>query len=311
MINGAWVYLVQGAGLLILAALCYVSRPDVRRWQLTLGVALTPLGPLGELYFLQDYWHAPFVLPFTFGGHPFGGVGDLLFGFAMGGYSGVAVAVIANRMLLPISRCLGNSPSRRSSWRERALLTGALALLVGGGTFFLYTILQVPSIIANSVALLAAATVLVTYRRDLWWYSLLSALLSAMTLILVDGLVSLLAPNYLALYWFPYGSASWLSLLILGRVPLTEAIFAGAFGMAIGPLYPVLANAVLVKRSLPSTGGPLATSLLRTRPDADGNQQRACSDQPLVEIQHHTSAPTSTRQRPIATVEATNDANDS
>jgi hypothetical protein len=96
--------------------------------------------------------------------------------------------------------------------------------------------------------LLATAAVLVTYRRDLWWYALLSALLSAVTLILVDGLVSLLAPTYLALYWYPYDSANWLSLLVLGRVPVTEAIFAAAFGMAIGPLYPTLANAVLVHR---------------------------------------------------------------
>ncbi len=63
MVNGAWVYLVQGAGLLIFSLFCYVSRPDVRRWQLTLSLALTPLGPLGELFFLQDYWHAPFVPP--------------------------------------------------------------------------------------------------------------------------------------------------------------------------------------------------------------------------------------------------------
>jgi len=252
----AWVYLLQGAVLALLALACWFLRPDLRRWQLTVGLALMPVGPVGELYFLQDYWHAPFILPFHIAGRPLGGIGDLVFGLAMGGIAAIGAAVVSGRTLaagvdqLPtLPTGSARTPSlRHSSVWERAGIVLALLLVVGGGTYMLFTFLHLPSIIANAVMLLAAAMILNTYRRDLWRYVLLSAAVSAATLVVVDGVVSFLDPTYLAHYWYPFGSSSWLSLLILGRVPLTEAIFAAAFGAAVGPLYPTLVNRVLVKR---------------------------------------------------------------
>ena len=253
----AWVYLLQGACLTLIALVCWFLRPDLRRWQLTVGLALMPLGPAGELYFLQDYWHAPFVLPFTVAGRPLGGIGDLVFGLAMGSIAAIGAAVVSGRTLvagaeqLPIPPT-GPAPSlRRSSVWERAGIVLALLLVVGGGTYVLFTFLHLPSTIANSITLLVAAMILYIYRRDLWWYVLLSAAVSAATLVAVDAVVSFLDPTYLVHYWFPFGSSSWLSLLILGRVPLTEGIFAVAFGAAVGPLYPTLVNRVLVKRHAP------------------------------------------------------------
>jgi len=268
----AWVYLLQGACLALIALVCWFLRPDLRRWQLTVGLALMPLGPAGELYFLQDYWHAPFVLPFIVAGRPLGGIGDLVFGLAMGSIAAIGAAVVSGRTLAIVSgehaaASADRLPFRPAPLKARAGIAVALLMIVGGGTFFLFTVVHLPSIIANSIALLAAAMFLTTYRRDLWWYVLLSAPVSALTLVCVDSVVSFLDPTYLAHYWFPFHGTSWLSLLILGRVPITEAIFAAAFGMAVSALYPTLVNGVLVtrraaspppvpSRSTPSTSGP-------------------------------------------------------
>jgi hypothetical protein len=101
-------YLVGIAMLFILWGLFYFARRDLCSRMVVMSIILLPLAPIGQYYFLKDYWHPPLILPIQIRGLVFGGLADFLFAFAMGGIATAAFPVLYRQ--IPIS---GNARPRQ------------------------------------------------------------------------------------------------------------------------------------------------------------------------------------------------------
>ncbi len=82
-------------------------------------------------------------------------------------------------------------------------------------------------------------------RRDLWLPILVAGPSASLILVWTEYVLSYAAPRYLARYWLLYHT-SWGTTLLLGRVPLTEAIWRFAAGVAFGPLFEVFRGTALI-----------------------------------------------------------------
>jgi hypothetical protein len=218
-----WTYLV-GIGILLLVwASLYVARRDLHRRMLTVSLLLIPLAPLGQYLFLQDYWRPPIIFPIVLSGRTYGGVADLAFTFVMGGLATAAYPVLASKYPVRDVRV-------RRHWVALAFI------LIEGLSIVVLTMgLHVNSIFSSSIGFVVIAVAIVVMRRDLWPSVVISGLLCGIALAGAEGMLSFIVPLYLSRYWLLYNTSS--GILIFNRVPLTEAIWGAAFGMAIGPLY--------------------------------------------------------------------------
>jgi len=54
-------YLGYSLIFLLLWAVFYILRPDLRRRMLIFSLIIMPLGPLSEFWFLKDYWRRPTI----------------------------------------------------------------------------------------------------------------------------------------------------------------------------------------------------------------------------------------------------------
>jgi hypothetical protein len=219
----AWGYLIGSlAGILLWLAIC-LCRPDLRRRMLWVSLLLLPMAPLGESFFLLDYWRPPLLLPIWYGGYEYGGLADFLFAFAMGGIAAAAYPLVARRPTVARVR-----PQRR--W-----LAGAFAVLTVGSVFLLTQLGTVNSILSSMLGFLLTGLLVCALRPDLAPAALVSGVVSALTLVSVEIVCSFVAPEFISRYWLLYHTP--FGILIAGRVPLTEALWGTAFGVAVGPLY--------------------------------------------------------------------------
>ncbi|MFI4927147.1 MAG: hypothetical protein ACHP7E_05595 [Burkholderiales bacterium] len=217
----AWGYVLGSLAGCLLWGLIFRLRPDLRRRMLWVSLLLLPLAPLGESFFLLDYWRPPLILPIWYHGMAYGGLADLLFVFALGGIATAAYPVVTHRV------------ARRAMWPRRWWLSLAFIVIMAGCLYFLS--FAVNSIFASMLGLLLTAVILCAFRPDLWPSALISGGVSALALTAVEATFSLLAPQFLRRYWLLYHTP-W-GILIAGHVPLTEMLWGAAFGAAIGPLY--------------------------------------------------------------------------
>jgi hypothetical protein len=220
----AWAYLIGSLlGVAIWLAI-FVRRRDLRRRMLWVSLLLLPMAPLGESYFLLDYWRPPLLLPLWYGGYEYGGLADFLFAFALGGIAVAAHPLVARRAAPPP----GIRPRRR--WLALVFASAMIA------TIYLLTDRgPVNSIFASMLGFLLTAAAICAARPDLIAASLVAAGVASLTLVGVEAIGSLMAPQFLSRYWLLAGGP-W-GVLIAGRVPLTEALWGAAFGAAVGPLY--------------------------------------------------------------------------
>jgi hypothetical protein len=229
-----WGYLV---GILMLALLwtaLFVARHDLHRRMLTMSLILVPLAPLGQFYYLQDYWKPPVILPFTLFGKSFGGAVDLLFSFVMGGLATTVYPVLSRRY--PIA---GLHKPRR--W-VAPLFIG----IEGTSVVLLTNVCRLNSIFSSSIGFVLTALVIVWVRRDLVLPALTSGLISGVALAGVEAVLSFIVPLYLSRYWLLFNTP-W-GILLLDRVPLTEALWGAAFGLITGVVFDAFEGLTLVSR---------------------------------------------------------------
>lgn len=217
----AWAYVLGSLVGLLLWAIIFVLRPDLRRRMLWVSLLLLPLAPIGESFFLLDYWRPPLILPIWYHGMAYGGLADLLFVFALGGIASAAYPVVTHQV------------ARRGVWPHRQWLGLVFIAVMVGCLYFLS--FAVNSILTSMLGFLLTALILCAFRPDLWPSALVSGTVSALTLTTVEAAFSLLAPQFLNRYWLLYHTR-W-GIVIAGHVPLTEVLWGAAFGAAIGPLY--------------------------------------------------------------------------
>jgi hypothetical protein len=213
-----------------IALYCY--RRDLRLRMLIMSGTLLPLAPLGESYFIADYWRPPQFINLSYGNMPLGDVTDFPFVIAIAGFATAIYPTLMQRR-----------PSTLVHPRRLWLIVPCLVIIYQGMTF-LTNDHGVNSIFASSLCFTLIAALLITFRRDLWSVALISAAATGLALVTGEALLSLIAPLYLSRYWLLYHS-HW-NLLLFGHLPFTEALWGAAFGLAVGPLYDVCAGNALV-----------------------------------------------------------------
>src|SRR6516225_7258785 len=95
----AWGYVFGTLMGLLLWGIIFLLRPDLRRRMLWVSLLLVPLAPIGESFFLLDYWRPPLILPIWYHGMAYGGLADFLFIFALGGIATAAYPVVTHRVV--------------------------------------------------------------------------------------------------------------------------------------------------------------------------------------------------------------------
>jgi hypothetical protein len=219
----AWGYLIGSlAGILLWLAI-FLRRPDLRRRMLWVSLLLLPMAPLGESFFLLDYWRPPLLLPIWYGGYEYGGLADLLFAFAMGGIAAAAYPLVARR------------PAVARAQLQQRWLAVAFTVLTVGSVFLLTQLGPINSIFSSMLGFALTAVLVCGLRPDLAPAALVSGVVSSLTLVSVEIVCSFVAPEFISRYWLLYHTP--FGILIAGRVPLTEALWGAAFGIAVGPLY--------------------------------------------------------------------------
>lgn len=218
-----WGYLVGICMLFIPWGLFYYARRDLRPRILVMSIILLPLAPLGQYYFLKDYWHPPLILPIQIGNSVYGGLADFLFAFTTGGIATAAFPVLFHQTTIT-----GKASPRY--WIGFAfLVTEGVSVIV------LTQFFHVNSIFSSSIGFLFCAVLMIVIRRDLLKSSLISGIISGFTLAGAEGILSFIVPLYLSRYWYLYNTKY--DFLIFNRIPATELVWGIAFGIVIGPIF--------------------------------------------------------------------------
>lgn len=218
MFSYQYAYLVSATLLLFpIWLLLFLHRKDLRQELLLVSIVIGIIGPISELWYLQDYWR-----PETFNGWTIG-VEDFLFGFFIGGIGSVIYEELFGKHFT-------KRLDRTHHWRW-FLIPIVILFLLGLNIPFLY--FDINSIYASIIALLVTAAVMMYFRTDLWGDLFMSGVLV--------GLI--MSVNYLIfLKIFPEAIHRWWELenisgiLVMG-IPLEELLWAFSWGMVGGPIY--------------------------------------------------------------------------
>jgi len=217
-----FAYLILSIIFLVAWTILFTFSKPTRREQLTMSFLLMPLGPISQIFYLQDYWNpmSPFYVS-VFGQPIF--LEDLLFAFSIGGIGSILHRVFARREFVGVDA----QPKLNFIWV--LIISGA----VGIGAFMF----GLNSIFSSSLGAVIGAVLILVQRRDLFRNSMYSGLLLT-ALVFVLYLITYYSfvnwEEIMANWWQLYGTKFDIRVF---NVPLTELIWAFSMGLFVGPLY--------------------------------------------------------------------------
>jgi hypothetical protein len=202
---------------LITTFLVYILKPNLRKEILRAGLYVAFWGVIFEYFFFKDYWTPELIL--TFG--EFGGLEDLMFGFAAGGIGAVVFSIFSEHKYERVGKRHYELP--------------ILMALVQLSAFLLLNVkLGVNSILASTVALILSSLYIVLQRPDLLTNALITGISFGFLLAFAEWfLLTLTDSNYLSEYYLLHNSVP---VLFEGFV-LTEFLWGFSFGATLGPSY--------------------------------------------------------------------------
>jgi len=208
----------------ILWIVLYLKSPGIRKAMLVMSALSGLAGPIGEYWFLRDYWHPDYVLPVTVGNWRFG-IEDYVLTFAMTGTAMVLFEKFGAR------KKWGPLPS--VSWKSlfRLDMVGNFGILL----MVLFTsVIGLNSIYAILLAMVASSAPLY-WARPAW-------ILSALPVAAVFSLYYWIVLKFLWMPLFPGILERWWNLealwgFRLAGVPAEEPLWAFCVALFAGPMY--------------------------------------------------------------------------
>ncbi|MBN2016123.1 hypothetical protein JW766_04800 [Candidatus Dojkabacteria bacterium] len=211
----------------LLSLLIYVKRKDLRKEMLINGILFSVVGVIIEYMFFKDYWNPPLIIKFG----EFGGLEDLMFGFAAGSFGSVFYTVLFKERLI-------RSENQRYWIIPTVLISQSLSFLVFTHWF------NINSIYASSIGWALPTIVIIIIRKDLIKEVIISAILGGLILIIGEAVfLVIFAHEYLEKYFRLIGEVP----VLIDVFPITEFIWGMSFGALISPLYEFLTGKRLVK----------------------------------------------------------------
>lgn len=213
---------------LIIFGFIYWKNFALRHEMLISGIVVAIIGVLSERTFFSDYWNPPLILKFG----NFGGIEDIMFGFAAGGIGAVIFNVIFSTRLI-------------ANRKPRHLIIPSVFISEYVSIFVLHGMLGINSIYASAVGFCIPAMGMLIVRRDLLWDAVYSAAVTGFILVVAEGvLLALTGGEYLERFYLLHGEAP----VLFGIFPVTEFLWGLSFGALIGPVYE-FATGRSIKRS--------------------------------------------------------------
>ncbi len=204
-------------------------RRDVRSeiWWVSLITGI--IGPISELWYLQDYWR-----PETFNGWPIG-IEDFLFGFFIGGISAVIYEEISGKRFL-------KTLDKRRHWARYLLLLIAVCF----GLFHVLFLFGINSIYCSIITMVLMSLCILFFRRDLLVDSLVSGLFMGAIMFVAYIIFLTLYPEAIHRWWFLHN----ISGVLVKGIPLEELLWAFSWGMLGSTIYKFFSGRKFSKRLL-------------------------------------------------------------
>ena len=219
-------YLGYSLIFLLVWAVFYILRPDLRRRMLIFSLIIMPLGPLSEFWFLKDYWRRP-----TITGYPIS-VEDAIFSFAIGG-----IAYSIYKVFFNMSVVEGHD-------LPRAWLVIAFVIIIILPLFILTDLLHINSIFSSTFSLFLIAVLTWILRPDLLKPSIVSGILVVILFFLVYKGMQVIFPSAIE-YWCM--GCNPLGLRISG-INIEELLWDFSWGLAGGTMVEAVTGEKLQKR---------------------------------------------------------------
>jgi hypothetical protein len=212
---------------LLVWTIVYALSPRARTAMVWAGIAFAPAALIAELWHLQDYWSPIYVAQLKIGLLRFGGVEDLVFGFALAGISAGVFETLTLRQGLPVLPRV----SLRAFLRMAGFGLVGLSLIVAVTTF-----LHLRSMHAATLAITLTALLMFAFRPEVAPRALLTALAFAGFFWFFYACIMIpLYPGMIDAFWIPHGNVG----IRLAGVPLEEVVWGFSASLFAGPVFRV------------------------------------------------------------------------
>lgn len=206
----------------------YLVNKDGRSRQLVLSCLFSIAGPIGELFYIPDYWHPPTIWSAPIF-QSYISIEDFIFGFAI---MGIMSSLPPLAFQLP-------KPQMAHPLSKRAVFEMIIALGAVAALSLLLWFVPLNSIFATSLAMLIVAIAILTRSRRplLWRISFVGAFGMVVVMFIIYWLAFLLITDSDAILrsiWTLYGTSLGHRIL---RVPLPELVWAFCFGSFFSILF--------------------------------------------------------------------------
>jgi hypothetical protein len=207
-------YLGYSLIFLLVWAVFYILRSDLRRRMLIFSLIIMPLGPLSEFWFLKDYWRRP-----TITGYPISAE-DVIFSFAIAGIAYSIYKVFFNMLVVE-----GHD-------QPRGGLVIAFLIIIILPLFILTDLLHINSIFSSTFSLFLIAVLTWILRPDLLKPSIVSGILVVILFFLVYKAMQVIFPSAIE-YWCMGCNQSGLRL---SGINIEELLWDISWGLAGGTM---------------------------------------------------------------------------
>ncbi len=212
-----YAYLAGALALCVVWSAFFFVRKDVRKEMLVMSALIGVLSVVtAQYWWTVDWWR-----PATMTGTKIG-IEDFLTGFASGGIMAVVYEVLFRKRLSRTRTKCSHCPGPFTILLLLALLTSWFFWGVGITSFW-----------ASTMAMAAAASLLLYFRRDLFINGLLSGILMAGISLVFYATILLLSPGWVAA---TYQFETLSGFLVFG-IPIEEFVFWFLAGLVFGPFY--------------------------------------------------------------------------
>ena len=238
-----YAYLLLSTSLLVVWAILYGVKSDLRRQMLWISLGTMPLG-LTEPLFVPAYWNPPTLLDLA--RRTGFDLESLLFSFAIGGI--VFAAYDALSGMAPADSLRAERHAPRHRYHLAAVLVAPAVFLL------LFATTSLNPIYGAALGLVAGFLATLYCRPDLRAKMLVSGALFLLLYFVAFAAFNVAFPGYVAAVW----NLPVLSRVFVAGVPLEELMFAFTFGLYWSSVYEHLAW----KRGRPAARtSPVAASM--------------------------------------------------